>query len=70
MVRSRVKWLQDGLGASRYLCNLEKHNYTSRSMSFIATRNGQTVFSQKEILAETKLFMQTFTVKKKLLMLI
>ena len=69
MVRSRVKWLQDGERASRYFCNLEKRNYTSRSMSFIETRDGQAVFSQKEILDETKV-MKTFIVKKKLLMLI
>ena len=37
MVRSRVKWLQDGKRASRYFCNLEKRNYTSRSMSFMET---------------------------------
>ena len=54
MVRSRVKWLQDGKRASRYFCNLEKHDYTSRSMSFMQRRDGQTVFSQKEILDETK----------------
>ena len=38
-------------------------------MSFIETRDGQAVFSQKEILDETKV-MKTFIVKKKLLMLI
>ena len=37
VVRSRVKWLQDGERASRYFCNLEKRNYTSRSMSFMET---------------------------------
>ena len=69
MVRSRVKWIQDGERASRYFCNLEKRDYTSRSMSFIETRDGQTIFSQKEI-DETKAFYETFIVKKKLLMLI
>ena len=51
---ARVKRLQDGKRASRYFCNLEKRNYTSRSMSFIETRDGQTVFSQKEMLDKTK----------------
>ena len=54
MVRSRVKWLQDGERASRYFCHLEKRNCTSRSMSYIETRDGQTAFSQKEMLDETK----------------
>ena len=54
MVRSRVKWLQDGERASRYFCHLEKRNYTSRSMSYIETRDGQTAFCQKEMLDETK----------------
>ena len=70
MVRSRVKQLQDGERASRYFCNLEKRNYTSRSMSFIETRDGQTVFSQKEILDETKAFYENLYSQKELLMLI
>ena len=64
MVRSRVKWLQDGERASRYFCNLEKRNYTSRSMSFIEARDSQTVFSQKDLLVETKAFYENLYSKK------
>ena len=64
MVKSRVKWFQDGKRASRYFCNLEKRNYTSTSMSFIETRDGKTVFSQKEILDETKAFYENLYSQK------
>ena len=48
MARFRVKLLQDGEKASSYFCNLEKRNYTSRSISSIKRRAGQTVFNQKK----------------------
>ena len=64
MVRSRVKWLQDGERASRYFCHLEKRNCTSRSMSYIETRDGQTAFSQKEMLDETKAFYENLYSQK------
>ena len=57
----RVKWLQDGERASRHFCNLEKYNYTSRSLSFIETRD---VFSQKEILDQTKAFNESLYSQK------
>ena len=61
---ARVKRLQDGKRASRYFCNLEKRNYTSRSMSFIEARDSQTVFSQKDLLVETKAFYENLYSKK------
>ena len=64
MVKSRVEWFRDGKRASRYFCNLEKRNYTSSSMSFIETRDGKTVFSQKEILDETKAFYENLYSQK------
>ena len=54
IVRSGVKWLQDGEKASRYFCNLENRNYTSKSMCFIQWNNGDMVLDQEEIMEETK----------------
>ena len=56
VAKSRVKWLQDGEKASRYFCNLENRNYTSKSMCFIQQNNGDVVFDQEEITEETKNF--------------
>ena len=56
IVRSRVKWLQVGEKASRYFCNLENRNYTSKSMCFIQRNNGDVGFDQEEIIEETKKF--------------
>ena len=56
VVRSRVKWLQDGGKASRYFCSLENRNYTSKSMCFFEKNNGDMVFDQKETMEETKKF--------------
>ena len=56
MVRSRVKWMQDGEKGSRYFCSLEKRNFVDKSMGFIEKGNGEIISEQKNILNEVKKF--------------
>ena len=56
IIRSRVRWLQEGEKVSRYFCNLENRNFCSKSLGFLERGDGSTIFEQKEILEEVKCF--------------
>ena len=58
IVRSRLQWLEDGERPSRYFCNLENRNFSSKKMCFLINDNGDPIFDQKDILNETKFFYQ------------
>ena len=58
IVRSRLQWLEDGEKPSRYFCNLENRNFSSKKMCFLINDNGDPIFDQKDILNETKTFYQ------------
>ena len=56
LVRSRVRWMQDGEKGSKYFCNLEKRNFVDKSLGFIEKENGEVISDQKDILNEVKQF--------------
>ena len=55
-IRSRAKWIEHGEKNSKYFCNLENNNFISKSMSKLATKNGQIVDNQEEIMETVKSF--------------
>ena len=52
IVRSKVQWVKDGEKATKYFCNLEKRNFTNRTISFLERSDGQAITEQENILAE------------------
>jgi hypothetical protein len=50
MIRSKVKWIDEGEKPTEYFCNLEKHNYTSKIIQRIETEEGEIITRQDEIL--------------------
>ena len=56
IVRSKIKWIQDGERPSKYFCHLEKRNFVQKHLSFIEKEDGEVLFDQDEIVKETKDF--------------
>ena len=58
VIRSRLRWIQEGEKPSRYFCNLESRNFISKCMPFIEKSDGEIIYSEKDILNEAKEFYQ------------
>ncbi|KAK6171854.1 hypothetical protein SNE40_018278 [Patella caerulea] len=56
IVRSRAKWTEEGERSTSYFLNLEKRNYTNKSIQEIDTELLGKVSDQSEILTQVKLF--------------
>ena len=56
IVRSKIKWIQEGERPSKYFCHLEKRNFVQKHLSFIEKEDGEVLFDQDEIVKETKDF--------------
>ena len=56
IIRSRVKWAEEGEKPTKYFCNLESRNYINKTISRIEKDNGQTIKKQEDILNEVKQF--------------
>lgn len=63
-IRSKVRWINDGEKVTKYFCNLENRNFTSKCMNSIKNKNGNILKKQSEILNETKLFYKQLYSKK------
>ena len=50
LIRSRLKWLEDGEKPTKYFCNLEKRNFTEKTIRKLKLANGSTLIDQKQIL--------------------
>lgn len=59
-IRSRARWINEGEKITKYFCNLENRNFTSKCMNSLIKENGTIIKEQSEILNET------MTVYKKL----
>ena len=55
-IRSRANWLKDGERASKFFCNLEKYNFTEKTIKKLKVENGTNIYDQKLILKEIKSF--------------
>ena len=56
IIRSRVRWAEEGEKPTKYFCNLESRNFTNKTIYKIENDNGDTITKQKEILHEVKHF--------------
>ena len=56
IIRSRVRWAEEGEKPTNYFCNLESRNYINKTITKIEKQNGQTITKQEDILNEVKLF--------------
>lgn len=55
-IRSRAKWVSEGGKMTKYFCNMESRNFTSKCMNSLITDNGILLKEQSDILTETMLF--------------
>lgn len=60
IVRSKIKWIQEGERPSKYFCHLEKRNFVQKHLSFIEKEDGEVLFDQDEIVKEMKDFCEFF----------
>ena len=56
MVRSRVRWHEEGERNTKYFLNLEKRNFSSTHISRVKTREGNETTNAEEILSMQKRF--------------
>ena len=49
IIRSRVKWLEEGEKSSKFFFDLEKHNYMRKSIRKLKTNSGETITDPEEI---------------------
>ena len=59
LVKSRVRWVDEGEKASRYFCNLENRNFVSKRMSSLINNDGTELFKNDEIKDEVFNFYRT-----------
>ena len=59
IIRSRLKWAEEGEKPTRYFCNLESRNYVNKVIPKVVKDDGTVVTKQKEILEEVKHFYKT-----------
>ena len=56
MIRSKAQYTDQGEKPTKYFCELEKHNYTSKIIGQVEKEDGSITVSQTEILKEIKIF--------------
>ena len=56
LVRSRMKWAEEGEKPTKYFCSLESRNYINKTILNITKDNGITLNKQDEILKEVENF--------------
>lgn len=59
IIKSRLKWAEEGEKPTRYICNLESRNYVNKVIPKVVKDDGTAVTKQKEILEEVKHFYKT-----------
>ena len=64
-IRSRANWLKDGERASKFFCNLEKYNFTEKTIKKLKVENGTNIYDQKLILKEIKNFYEKLFAQQK-----
>ena len=64
LIRSKVKWIDEGEKPTRYFSKLESRNFISKQVPRIEKDDGTLVIKQEEILTETKLFYENLYRKR------
>lgn len=58
IIRSKVKWIDEGEKPSNFFSNLNKRNYLNKTILKLELGNGETISSQKDILKEMQFFIR------------
>ena len=64
IVRSRIKWAEQGEKSSKYFCNLEKRSNEKKSIHILKDNSDSIISDQKDILKELYSFYQTLYTSK------
>ena len=64
IIRSKVRWLEEGERCTQYFFGLEKINYNKKQIRRITLDNGKTITTDSEILKESANSMKTFINQK------
>ncbi len=59
IIRSRVKWLEDGEKSTHYFYDLEKYNYTKKNVRKLELENGEKLTGNDQILSEAQKFYES-----------
>ena len=68
ILRSKVRWYEDGERNTRYFYNLEKRNYEKKTIAKLKRSNGTVTNDQFEILREQMEFIKPFTLRLRTLL--
>ena len=60
IVRSRVRWAEEGEKPTKYFCGLESRHYVNKIIPKIIQENGNIINKQEEILNEVYNFIKNF----------
>ena len=52
-IRSRAKWIEEGEKPTKYFCNMESRNFTSKLISRIELDNGKVITDQSNNRSDT-----------------
>ena len=63
-IRSRAQFIEEGEKPSKFFCNLEKNNFTSKIIPKLEMPDGSIISNQKEILKQTKYFYENLYTNK------
>ena len=66
LIRSRANDIENGEKPSKFFCNLETNNFTSKVINVIEKEDGKIITDQKEILLETCNYYKTLYESKKI----
>ena len=64
IIRSRIKWAEEGEKSSRYFCNLEKRTGEKKSIFRLKNENDDIIVNQQTILGDISLFYQNLYKKQ------
>ena len=56
ILRSKVKWIEEGEKPTKYFCALESRNYVNKTVKFLELQNGALIYNQSEIMHKIKHF--------------
>ena len=59
LIRSRVKWIEQGEKPTKYFCNLENRNFTSKIIPRVINERNEEITEQNEILREVEKYYKT-----------
>ena len=64
LIRSRANIIENGENPTKFFCNLETNNYTSKTINVLEQENGVLITNQEEILKETAKYYENLYASK------